>query len=110
MRLRWFTLPDISTPASGLLLGAATKDCIFLKDPDQFTPDVKRLQQARSDLTVKVSMYVSRAVFGDQLAVRTLDAEPFRGRTSSMIPSSTAWRPQVFNRRHWLQTWSFCAV
>lgn len=73
MRLRWFTLP-ILILASGLLLGAATKDCIFLKDPDQFTPDVKRLQQARSDLTVKVSMYVSRAVFGDQLAVRTLDA------------------------------------
>jgi uncharacterized protein DUF1549/uncharacterized protein DUF1553 len=73
MRQRWFTLP-ILILASGLLLGAATTDCIFLKDPDQFTTDVKKLHKSRSDLTAKVSLYVSRAVFGDQVAVQTLDA------------------------------------
>jgi hypothetical protein len=60
--------------ASGLLLAAANKDCIFLNDPDQFTSDVKRFQKARSDLTAKVSMFVSRALLGDQPTVRTLDA------------------------------------
>ena len=73
MRLRWFTLP-ILILASGLLLAAATKDCIFLNDPDQFTTDVKRLQKTRSDLTARVSMYVSRAMLGDQPTVQTLDA------------------------------------
>jgi hypothetical protein len=73
MRRRWFTLP-ILILASGLLLGAASNDCIFLKDPDHFTTDVKRIQKSRSDLTAKVSMNVSRAVFGDQAPVQTLDA------------------------------------
>src|SRR4029077_14077582 len=73
MRLRWFTLP-ILILSSGLLLAAANKDCIFLKDPDQFKGDVKRSLQARSDLTARVSRYVSRAMLGDQLTVQTLDA------------------------------------
>src|SRR5262245_59424413 len=73
MRLTWFTLPVLIL-ASVLLLAAANKDCIFLNDPDQFTTDVKRFQKARSDLTAKVSMYVSRAMLGDQPTVRTLDA------------------------------------
>ena len=73
MRRRWFTLP-ILILTSGLLLGAASTDCVFLKDPDHFKTDVKRIQKARSDLTARVSTYVSRAVMGDQLAVQTLDA------------------------------------
>src|SRR5438093_13683352 len=65
MRLTWFTLPVLIL-ASGLLLGAANKDCSFLKDPGQFTSDVERSRKDRSDLTGKVAMYVSSALLGDQ--------------------------------------------
>src|SRR6185295_6797834 len=79
MRLRWFTLP-ILILASGLLSAAANQDCIFLNDPSQFKSDVERSRQVRSDLTAKVSMYVSRTMWADQLllgdqpTVRTLEA------------------------------------
>src|SRR5688572_17391746 len=71
-RLRWFTLP-ILILASGLLSAAANEDCIFLSDPSHFTSDVERSGK-RSDLTRRVSMYVSRAMLGDQPTVRTLNA------------------------------------
>ena len=73
MRLRWFTL-TILILASGLLSAAANKDCIFLNDPSQFKSDVERSRQVRSDLTAKVSMYVYRAMWGDQPTVQTLEA------------------------------------
>src|ERR1051326_935602 len=73
MRVRWFTL-SILILASGFLLAAANKDCIFLKDPKQFTSSVERSQKAQSDLTAKVSMYVSRVMLGDQPTVQTHDA------------------------------------
>jgi hypothetical protein len=73
MRRSWFTLP-ILILASGLLSTAASQDCIFLKDPNQFTTHGERSWKARSDLTAKVSMYVSRGMLGDQPTVQTLDA------------------------------------
>jgi hypothetical protein len=73
MRLSWFTLL-ILILMSGLLSTAASQDCIFLNDPDQFTGQVERSQKARSELTAKVSMYVSRDLTGDGVSVQTLDA------------------------------------
>jgi len=73
MRRSWFTLP-ILILASGLVLTAANPDCIFLKDPNQFTSDVERSQKARSELTAKVAMYVSNGLTADVPTVQTLDA------------------------------------
>src|ERR1051326_512856 len=73
MRLRWFSLP-ILILASGLLLAAANQDCIFLNDPNQFTSSLEGSLKARSELTAKVSLYVSRAMVGDQPTVQTLAA------------------------------------
>jgi hypothetical protein len=73
MRLRWFTLPVLIL-ATGLLSTAANQDCIFLKEPGQFTTSLERMHKAQSDLTTRVSMYVSRAMLGDQPTIKTLDA------------------------------------
>src|SRR5580704_5667299 len=73
MRLGWFTLP-ILILAAGLLSTAANQDCLFLNDPNQFTTNSERSRKMQSDLTTKVSMYVSRAMIGDQATVQTLDA------------------------------------
>src|SRR5438552_2815412 len=73
MRLHWFSLPIVIL-ASGLLSTAANQDCIFLNDPGQFTTNLERTQKVRSDLTTRVSMYVSRAMLGNQATVKTLDA------------------------------------
>src|SRR5438105_7573481 len=70
MRRSWFTLP-ILILASGLLLSAANPDCVFLKDPNQFTTDVERSQKAQSDLTVRISMHLAG---GADATVQTLDA------------------------------------
>jgi hypothetical protein len=60
--------------ASGLLLAAANKDCLFLRNPDQFTSDLERSLKVRSDLTAKVSRYVYRATLSEQPTVLTLNA------------------------------------
>jgi hypothetical protein len=73
MRRSWFTLPTLIL-ASGLLLSAANPDCLFLKDPNEFTTDVEHSQKARSDLTSRVSMFLSRALRADDASVQTLDA------------------------------------
>src|SRR5262245_58505622 len=73
MRLRSVTLP-ILILASGLMLAAANKDCIFLNDPGQFTSDVERSLKVRSDLTARVSRYVFTATLGDQPTVLTVNA------------------------------------
>src|SRR4051812_14880473 len=79
MRLRWFTLPLLIL-ASGLLLAAANKDCLFLKNPGQFTSDVERSRRTQSDLTANVAMYVSTAIrrfqpmLADQRTVLALNA------------------------------------
>src|SRR5216684_4384255 len=73
MRLSWFTLPLLIL-ASGLLSTAANQDCIFLKNPDQFTTNLERSRKTESDLTAGVSMYVSHALMADLPTVQTLDA------------------------------------
>jgi Protein of unknown function (DUF1549)/Protein of unknown function (DUF1553) len=73
MRRRWFTLPALIL-ASGLLLAAASNDCSFLNNPDQFTSHAERFLKARSDLTSKVALYIFRVRPGDQATVQTLDA------------------------------------
>src|SRR5215467_7359101 len=73
MRRSWFTLPTLIL-ASGLLLSAANPDCLFLKDPNEFTTDVEHSQKAHSDLTARVSMVVSHALRADDASVQTLDA------------------------------------
>jgi hypothetical protein len=73
MRRSLFSLP-ILILISGLLLTAANPDCLFLKDPNQFTTDAERSQKAQSDLTARVSMFVSHAFTADSATVQTLDA------------------------------------
>src|SRR5438874_6470795 len=71
MRRSWFTLP-ILILASGLLLSAANPDCLFLKDPNQFTTDVERAPKGQSDLTVRISMHLAGGL--DDASVQRLDA------------------------------------
>ena len=73
MRLRWFTLP-VLTLGSGLLLAGANKDCAFLNNPNDFPANSEQSQNAQSELTTRISMRVSNALFGDQPTVQTLDA------------------------------------
>jgi hypothetical protein len=73
MRTRWVTLPCLIL-ISGLLLAAANKDCLFLKDPEQFTSDVEKSLKMRSDLTTKVSRYVYRATLSDEPTVFSVNA------------------------------------
>jgi hypothetical protein len=71
MRSRWFTLP-ILILASGILVAAANKDCVFLSNPDEFTTNTERLRKSTSDLTTSISMHLYNAS-GDQ-AAQTLNA------------------------------------
>ncbi len=57
MRTKWLMLP-LLVLASGLLLSAASPDCSFLTDPDEFMVDTELLHTRRSDITKQVSMGV----------------------------------------------------
>src|SRR5688572_22099054 len=61
MRATWFVFPLLIL-TSGLLLSAASPDCSFLNNPDEFTVAKETTQMMRSDLTKHVSMAVSDAI------------------------------------------------
>jgi hypothetical protein len=54
MKTRWLLLPAIVI-ASGLLVSAAGTDCTFLKNPDEYMPNVESRHLLRSRLTDQVS-------------------------------------------------------
>jgi hypothetical protein len=91
MRLRWLTLP-VLVLASGILLSGANKDCVFLKNPNEFMMNMDRVRKADSDLgslTGRVAMVVRNAM-ADQPVARTLNA--------STIPHKNFIDDSIFGR------------
>src|SRR3989442_2550743 len=60
MRTRWFTL-SILLLGSALLVSAASADCSFLKNPDEFTVNAEHRQRMRSDLGRLLQRYLYAA-------------------------------------------------
>jgi hypothetical protein len=57
MRTRWFTLSTLLLGTS-LLVSAASNDCSFLNNPDEFVVKGERRQQMRSDLSKSLQRYL----------------------------------------------------
>jgi hypothetical protein len=60
MRTRWFTISTLLLGTS-LLVSAASNDCSFLKNPDEFVAKGERGHKMRSDLAMNVQRYLYAA-------------------------------------------------
>src|SRR5437899_2858893 len=128
MRMKWLIVPLVIL-ASGLLLSGARQeeltgelvrpavtsaDCSFLSNPDEFMPDAEMRYGARSDITKRLSMYVSAmSPAGEALDAASvprknfIDDAIFNRMAGAGIPSAPIASDAEFLRRVTLAS-SFC--